>query len=98
MNTSNEMLIEVEFESHWQEGIITSTAMLNLSTGIVQDIDASDDGSEYECLISQFIIYGDEAYMVEFNEIDNELYLSTELFAEFKINNPILMSDYNLTM
>lgn len=40
----------VEFESVWDEGTVTTQAVLNLQTGEVTSIEASDDGEEYEHL------------------------------------------------
>lgn len=40
----------VEFESVWDEGTVTTQAVLNLKTGEVTDIESSDDGEEYEHL------------------------------------------------
>lgn len=40
----------VEFESVWDEGTVTTSAVLNLETGEVTNIESSDDGEEYEHL------------------------------------------------
>ena len=40
----------VEFESVWDEGTVTTQAVLNLQTGEVTDIESSDGGENYEHL------------------------------------------------
>lgn len=45
----------VEFESVWDEGTVTTQAVLNLLTGEVTDIEVSDEGADYEHLQYQEI-------------------------------------------
>lgn len=42
------MLKSVHYISFWEEGIVITSANLNLETGEITDIEASDEGQEYE--------------------------------------------------
>ena len=55
-NNSGERFVEVEFVSYWIEGDIYTTATLDTELGVVSNIVVSDNGAEYETLISQGII------------------------------------------
>lgn len=83
----NKNIIEVIFQSLWSEGTIETNAKLDLTTGIVFDIELSDDGDEFEHLICEGIIYNDEYYGVEINDVDNEYYMDVNLLKEFKENH-----------
>lgn len=47
--------IFVKFVTHWDEGTAWSRAKLDLVSGTVSDIEAADNGAEYEHLIKQTI-------------------------------------------
>lgn len=53
MNKPN--VINVSFISEWEEGDIETSAKLDITTGRVFDIDASDRGAEYEHLVREFV-------------------------------------------
>lgn len=52
-------IVPVAYVSEWEEGIVETSAMLDLQTGEVAGIEVSDDGGEYESLIREYIADGD---------------------------------------
>lgn len=56
--TKNQMTknqIKVLYTSKWEEGSVETEAVLNLETGVVSDIEASDEGEHFEDHIKDFI-------------------------------------------
>lgn len=53
--------VPVRFVSSWEEGDVKSSALLNLSSGEVTDIETSNDGESehYESLIREYITVAD---------------------------------------
>ncbi|MDK2126697.1 hypothetical protein [Parachitinimonas caeni] len=66
-----ENTISVQFASRWEEGQITTSALLDLDTGIVSAIDQSGDGDHYQHLIGQFILIGDKEIAVQLEPDDS---------------------------
>lgn len=88
--------LNVIFQSVWAEGVINSDAKFDVINNKIDNIKKSKDGAEYEILIQEFIIYDNELYALELST-DNEYYLNDKIFTEFKMNNPVIVSEYNLT-
>jgi len=64
-------IIAVQFESRWEEGDVTTAGTLDLDTGIVTDIETSDEGDDYEHLIGEYVLVGDREIAVELGPDDN---------------------------
>lgn len=73
--------ILVEFNSNWEEGTVTSEAQLNLETGEITDIVVSDEGVEFEHLLSETIEAGGLTATVEANE-NGDYFVTTQAELE----------------
>ena len=62
---------KIEYGSVWDEGIVTTSAYLNLHTGEIVDIEVSEDVEEFEHLQHEFITVNGKKYTVEVDEDTN---------------------------
>lgn len=75
--------ISVKFNSNWEEGTVTTDAKLDLITGEVIDIETSNDGEDFECLLSETIDAGEVTATVEPDD-DNRYFVSQVSLAAFR--------------
>jgi len=84
-------LIHVGYTSSWGEGEIKTSALLNVNTGEITDIISSDDGAEYETLISETISIDGSEYAVETDGNGFDYFISKDELASFTesfVTNP----------
>lgn len=72
--------VPVQFESRWEEGVVTTRARLDLDTGVVFEIELSHDGDQYENLIGEYVLIGNREIGVEL-EPDNNYRLDVATLA-----------------
>ena len=65
-------IIEVEYQSQWEEGFCDSKAKLDLKTGEVFDIEDSNVGEDFELHLRDviFTTNGTEVLVEDFNDFD----------------------------
>ncbi len=76
--------IPVIYQSVWEEGVVETNAEFNVKTGEIRNIEASDEGSDFESLVEENIVSHDGQYVAEVDTENNKFdyYASpTEFFG-----------------
>lgn len=65
-------LLAIEFCSEWDEGVVTTPALLDLDTGLITVTEVVEDCEEFEHLQRQVAVIGDQRIEIDDERWDEE--------------------------